>query len=54
MQKGVYNFVVGVKTPFMADYPVKGSLELVLEGTKNAIAIPLQQVPRLPEIKCSR
>jgi hypothetical protein len=26
MQKGVYNFVVGVKTPMMIDYPVKGRL----------------------------
>jgi hypothetical protein len=54
MQKGVYNFVVGVKTPFMPDYPVKGRLELVLEGSRNVIAIPLHQVPRLLEIKCSR
>lgn len=26
VQKGVYNFVVGVKTPMMVDYPVKGRL----------------------------
>jgi len=26
MQKGVYNFVVGVKTPMIADYPVQGRL----------------------------
>jgi hypothetical protein len=54
MQKGFYNFVVGVKTPMRVDYPVSGRLELALEGTKNVITIPLQQVPRMPEIKCSR
>lgn len=54
MQKGVYNFVVGVKTPMMVDYPVSGRFELTLEGTKNTISIPLHQVPRVPEIKCSR
>jgi hypothetical protein len=30
MQKGVYNFIVGVKTPFMVNYPVRGKLEITL------------------------
>jgi hypothetical protein len=48
MQKGVYNFMVGVKTPFLPNYQVNGRLEIVLEGTRNVIAIPLHQVPKLP------
>lgn len=54
MQKGVYTFVVGVKTPMMADYPVRGRLEVVVDGAKNVITVPLSQLPKLPEIKCSR
>jgi hypothetical protein len=54
MQKGVYNFIVGVKTPFLANYPVKGKLEITLEGAKNAITIMVSQTPRIPEIKCNR
>lgn len=54
MQKGVYNFVVGVKTPMLPDYWVKGKLELTLDGAKNMIVLPLSQLPRMPDIKCSR
>ena len=30
MQKGIYNFIVGVKTPFISGYAVKGKLEISL------------------------
>ena len=54
MQKGVYNFVVGVKTPFLANCAIRAWLEISIEGAKDAIRIMLSQVAKLPEVKCSR
>lgn len=54
MQKGVYNFVVGVKTPFLANCVVKAWLEISFEGAKDAIKVELSQIAKVPEVRCNR
>ena len=54
MQQGVYNFVVGVKTPFLANCAIKAWLEISFEGAKDTIRIMLSQVAKIPEVRCSR
>jgi tRNA A-37 threonylcarbamoyl transferase component Bud32 len=48
----VYNFIVGVKTPTIYDYDVKGKLLIRMEGTQGTLSINLAVTSRIPEIKC--
>lgn len=54
MQKGVYNFVVGVKTPFLVDCAIKAWLEISFEGAKDTLKVMLSQTAKIPEVRCNR
>ena len=54
MQKGTYNFIVGVKTPAFVDYPVTAKMVVAIEGVKGTIDVQLQQQTVLPFVRCCK
>lgn len=53
-QRGIYNFVVGVKTPSYSDYNVEAKLVIFMEGTIGSLIIDLKQITVLPELRCPK
>lgn len=54
MQKGTYNFIVGVKTPLFANYPVTANLHITVEGLEGILEVPLRQLIVVPTVTCSK
>jgi len=50
----MYNFIVGVKTPHIADGKINAKLLLTIEGANDYICVDLKQVSRIPFVKCNK
>lgn len=53
-QRGMYSFIVGVKTPNINDYAVNCQLLVKIEGAQGILVVNICQTTCVPEIKCSK